>query len=85
MSALASWPPTGEEKQEAAPVRHCKGVNNLDKVVIHEDRGSSAEVPRVTGHVPAVGSRRRSVALAMVLFEARFLGRCPGLPLSYVA
>ena len=86
MSASASSPPAGEEnKQEAAPVRHCKGVNNLDKVVIHEDRGSSAEVPRVTGHVPAVGSRRRSVALAMVLFEARFLGRCPGLPLSYVA
>jgi len=85
MSASASSPPAGEEnKQEAAPVRHCKGVNDLDKVVLREVRGSSAEVPvchswsvdcgRVT--VAAAGSRRRSVALAMVLFEAGFLGCC---------
>ena len=45
MSASASSPLAGEEKQKAAPVRHCKGVNNLDKVVFHEVRGSSAEVP----------------------------------------
>jgi hypothetical protein len=45
MSASASSPPAGEEKQEAAPVKHCKGVNDLDKVVLHEVRGSSAEVP----------------------------------------
>jgi glucose-6-phosphate 1-epimerase len=36
MSASTSSPPTGEEKQEAAPVRHYKGVNDLDKVVLRE-------------------------------------------------
>jgi len=87
MSASASSPPAGEEnKQEAAPVRHCKGVNDLDKVVLREVRGSSAEVRsrlplplscvRPLGRVPAAGSRRRSVAPAMVLFEAGFLGCC---------
>lgn len=45
MSASASSPAAGEEKLEAAPVRHCKGVNDLDKVVLREVRGSSAEVP----------------------------------------
>lgn len=44
MSASASSPPAGEEKPEAAPVRHCKGVNDLHKVVLREVRGSSAEV-----------------------------------------
>ncbi|CAD6261926.1 unnamed protein product [Miscanthus lutarioriparius] len=52
MSASASSPPAGEEnKQEAAPVRHCKGVNDLDKVVLREVRGSSAEVYLYGGHV----------------------------------
>jgi hypothetical protein len=32
MSASASSPLASEEKQEAAPVRHYKGVNDLDKV-----------------------------------------------------
>jgi hypothetical protein len=45
MSASASSPLASEEKQEAAPVRHYKGVNDLDKVVLHEVRGSCAEVP----------------------------------------
>lgn len=46
MSASASSPAAaaGDEKQEAAPVRRCKGVNDLDKVVLREVRGSSAEV-----------------------------------------
>jgi hypothetical protein len=44
MSASASLPPAGEEKQEAVPVRRCKGVNDLDKVMLREVRGSSAEV-----------------------------------------
>jgi hypothetical protein len=35
MSASTSSPPAGE-KQEAAPVRHCKGVNDLDKVMLRE-------------------------------------------------
>jgi hypothetical protein len=30
MSASASSPLAGEEKQDAAPIKHCKGVNNLD-------------------------------------------------------
>ena len=44
MSALVSSPPAGE-KQEAPPIRNCKGVNDLDKVVLPEVRGSSVEVP----------------------------------------
>jgi hypothetical protein len=43
MSASVSSPLMGE-KQEAAPVRH-KGVNDLDKVVLREVRGSSTELP----------------------------------------
>jgi hypothetical protein len=51
-STLASVlsPPAGEEKQEAAPVRHCKGVNDLDKVMLREVRGISAEVPVCHSH-----------------------------------
>jgi len=45
MSASASSSSAAEEnKQEARPIMHCKGVNDLDKVVLHEVRGSSAEV-----------------------------------------
>ena len=44
MPAPVSSPPAGEEKQEAAPIRHCKGINDLDKVVLHEVRGSFALV-----------------------------------------
>jgi glucose-6-phosphate 1-epimerase len=36
MSALASLPPVGEEKQEVTPVMYCKGVNDLDKVVLRQ-------------------------------------------------
>ena len=69
MLASASSP-AAEEKQEAAPVTHCKGVKDLDKVVLREVRGSSAEVLCCT-HIPflrllsvlAARSRRRSVAL----------------------
>jgi len=50
MSASASTP-AGEEKQELAPVVQCKGVNDLDKVVLREVRGSSAEVYLYGGHV----------------------------------
>ena len=45
MLASASTP-AAEEKQELAPVVQCKGVNDLDKVVLREVRGSSAEVLR---------------------------------------
>jgi hypothetical protein len=31
--------------KEVAPIRHCKGVNDLNKVVLREVQGSSAEVP----------------------------------------
>jgi hypothetical protein len=45
MSASASSPPAGEEnKQEAAPVRHYKGINDLNKVMLLEVRGSSRSV-----------------------------------------
>ncbi|KXG22206.1 hypothetical protein SORBI_3009G171800 [Sorghum bicolor] len=45
MSASASSSSAAEEnKQEARPIMHCKGVNDLDKVVLHEVRGSSAEI-----------------------------------------
>lgn len=45
MSASASSLPAGEEnKQEAAPVRHCKGINDLNKVMLLEVRGSSRSV-----------------------------------------
>ena len=50
MSASTSSPPAGEEKQEVAPVRHCKGVNDLDKVVLREVQGNSAEVPVYHSH-----------------------------------
>lgn len=50
MSASASTP-AAEEKQELAPVVQCKGVNDLDKVVLREVRGSSAEVYLYGGHV----------------------------------
>jgi hypothetical protein len=74
MLASASSLPAGEEKQEAASVRHCKGVNDLDKVVLREVRATPQRYPsillRVTGHVPTAGSRRRYTVLAMVLFEA---------------
>ncbi|CAO2044063.1 unnamed protein product [Urochloa humidicola] len=50
MSASASSS-AAEGKQEAAPVTHCKGVNDLDKVVLREVRGSSAEVYLYGGHV----------------------------------
>ena len=33
-----------EEKQEAALIWDCKGVNDLDKIVLREVRGSSLEV-----------------------------------------
>jgi hypothetical protein len=36
MLASASSSPVDKEKQEAAPIRHYKGVNDLDKVVLHE-------------------------------------------------
>ncbi|XP_062226988.1 putative glucose-6-phosphate 1-epimerase [Phragmites australis] len=52
MSASASSPlPAAEEKAQLAPVEHCKGVNGLDKVVLREVRGSSAEVYLYGGHV----------------------------------
>jgi hypothetical protein len=35
----------GRGEAGAAPIRHCKGVNDLDKVVLREVRGSSTEVP----------------------------------------
>ncbi|KAG2575346.1 hypothetical protein PVAP13_7KG428400 [Panicum virgatum] len=50
MLASASTP-AAEEKQELAPVVQCKGVNDLDKVVLREVRGSSAEVYLYGGHV----------------------------------
>jgi hypothetical protein len=56
MSASALLPPVGEEKQEVVPVMHCKGVNDLDKVVLRQVHGSSAEVP---------GCHSRSVACAL--------------------
>jgi glucose-6-phosphate 1-epimerase len=54
MSASASSPAAAEEKQEAAaaPVTHCKGVNDLEKVVLREVRGSSAEVRCLSMPVP---------------------------------
>jgi glucose-6-phosphate 1-epimerase len=55
MSALASLSPMGE-KQEVVLVMHCKGVNNLDKVVLCEIQGSSPEV---------LGCHSRSVACAL--------------------
>jgi hypothetical protein len=42
-------------------------------------RGTRLPLPRVTGHVPVTGSRCKFAALAMLLFEARFLGCCPNL------
>jgi hypothetical protein len=39
-------------------------------------RGTRLPLPQVTGHVPAARSQRRSVAFAMVLFEARLLCCC---------
>ena len=80
MSASASTP-AAEEKQELAPVVQCKGVNDLDKVVLREVRGSSAEVlrcihplspalpisPRHMLSVPPARSRRRSMALDVTM------------------
>ncbi|XP_072980602.1 putative glucose-6-phosphate 1-epimerase [Typha angustifolia] len=37
--------------EEKPPVEHCKGVNGLEKVVLREVRGSSAEVYLYGGHV----------------------------------
>jgi hypothetical protein len=45
MLASASSSLANKEKKGAAPIRHYKGVNDLDKVVLHEVWGSSAEVP----------------------------------------
>jgi len=45
MSASASSLPAGKEKQEAAPVRHCKGVNDLDKVVLTGRACSGYRIP----------------------------------------
>lgn len=33
------------ERRELVYVEHCKGINGLDKVVLREVRGCSAEVP----------------------------------------
>lgn len=92
MSVSASSPAAaaGDEKQEAAPVRRCKGVNDLDKVVLREVRGSSAEV-RI---VPACRSRSRAVAArscSACRIPAQIRGACHGagfigclpLPVAY--
>jgi hypothetical protein len=51
MSALASSSrPVSDKKQEATPVKHCKGVNDLDKVMLHEVRGSFVEVSVCHSH-----------------------------------
>ncbi|BAS91420.1 Os04g0658000 [Oryza sativa Japonica Group] len=39
------------QPQQEGPVVTCKGVNGLDKVVLREVRGSSAEVYLYGGHV----------------------------------
>jgi hypothetical protein len=36
MLASMSLPPASEKKQEAALVRHYKGINDLDKVMLRE-------------------------------------------------
>jgi hypothetical protein len=50
MSASTSSPLAGEEKQEAALVRHYKGINDLDKVMLREVQGSSAKAPVCHSH-----------------------------------
>jgi hypothetical protein len=45
MLASVPSPPAGEEKQEAPPVRHCKGVKDLDKVMLCEVQSSFAKLP----------------------------------------
>ncbi|KAJ8459252.1 hypothetical protein OPV22_032178 [Ensete ventricosum] len=47
VSGYGIWPMSGEKP----PVEICKGVNGLDKVVLREVRGSSAEVYLYGGHV----------------------------------
>lgn len=79
MSASASS--AGDDKggasssHELAPVQQCKGVNGLDKVVLREVRGCSAEVVYMfclpfslsLPRVPAARSRRGSRLPHMVL------------------
>jgi hypothetical protein len=60
----------------APPVQQCKGVNGLDKVVLREVRGCSAEVvyaaspsfpcPSLMRSVPTARSRRGSTALCVL-------------------
>ena len=86
MSSSSSAAAAGEEgaaaapPPQAAPVERCKGANGLEKVVLREVRGSSAEV-RSIPHTPtslslsvptcldvsAVRRRYRSVVPAMLL------------------
>jgi hypothetical protein len=88
MSASTSSPPASEEKQEVAPIRHCKGINNLGKVVLREVRGSSVEVP-VFHSRESSGMFRLTDPGAdpwrLPWFEARFVGCCPDLLLPYTA
>lgn len=76
------------QPQQEGPVVTCKGVNGLDKVVLREVRGSSAEVYLYGGHVTSWkdehGEELLFVSNKVILFPIFSMGNWAHLSASKI-